>query len=205
MSRMRRMIFALALGAAVGSLSAPAAAGFSDGYLFLKAVREANVLDAKKYADEPGSTIINTRSADTGEMAMHIVVRRRDAPWIGFLHGLGANVDARDKSGATPLIIAAELAYLEGVRVLTVLKANVNIANNAGETPLIKAVHNRDAASARILLDSGANPDLSDNIAGMSARDYAKNDRRAAAILKLIEDSDKNRTAKKATVAGPGL
>ncbi len=205
MSRMRRLIVALAMGAVAATMTAPASAGFSDGYLFLKAVRDKDVLEAKKYADQPGSTIINARSPDTGEMAMHIVVRRRDAPWIGFLHGLGANVDARDRSGATPLVIAAELGFVEGVRVLTVLKANVNIANNAGETPLIKAVHNRDAASARLLLDNGANPDLSDNIAGLSARDYAQNDRRAAAILRLIEESDKKDQTKKAAVAGPGL
>jgi hypothetical protein len=39
----------------------------------------------------------------------------------------------------------------------------------------------------------------------MTARDYAERDARASAILKLIDDTAKSGTTKKAQVAGPGL
>jgi ankyrin repeat protein len=39
----------------------------------------------------------------------------------------------------------------------------------------------------RLLLARGANPKRTDNVAGYSALDYAKQDRRSAAVLKLLE------------------
>jgi hypothetical protein len=54
----------------------------------------------------------------------------------------------------------------------------------------------------RLLLSSGADPRLTDRIAGKSARDYAAEDSRSAAILKVLE-----RPRRKAArpVAGPVL
>jgi ankyrin repeat protein len=49
------------------------------------------------------------------------------------------------------------------------------------------AVRNKDAALVRLLLAKGANPKKTDNVAGYSALDYAKQDIRAAAIVKLLE------------------
>jgi hypothetical protein len=56
-----------------------------------------------------------------------------------------------------------------------------------------------------LLLAGGANAKIADHIAGMSARDYAERDARAAAILKLIDDAAKAKPAGNAPVAGPGL
>jgi len=121
------------------------------------------------------------------------VTRRRDTPWMSLLIGRGANVDAKDKAGNTALILAAELGFVDGVQLLLARKANANATNNQGETPLIKAVQARDANSARLLLAAGANPDQSDNIAGLSARDYAEQDRRAGMILRMIKDADEKK------------
>ena len=53
----------------------------------------------------------------------------------------GANVDAKEEDGSTPLHIAAEMGHLE---VLAYLEAqgggNIEAANNAGETPLQLAI-----------------------------------------------------------------
>jgi len=179
------------LGLLVASLTAPslpAWAQFSDSYNFLKAVRDADAAKAKSLAEQPGSTIVNARDLDTGELALHIVVKRRDYPWINFLVDMGANVEARDKAGNTPLLLAADLGFTDGVRTLLGQGAKVNASNPSGETALIKAVQRRDTETVRVLLDSGANPDQADNIVGLSARDYATRDRRAGSILRLIQD-----------------
>lgn len=47
----------------------PAAAQFSDSYNFIKAVKDRDVNKAIELADQPGTTVVNTRDADTGKPA----------------------------------------------------------------------------------------------------------------------------------------
>ena len=193
-------VAAVALVAAVPAV--PAAAQFSDSYNFLKAVRDKDVFKAKGFLDKPGSVIVNTRDRDTGETALHIVTKRRDTPWMGFLLQNGADPNARDAEGNTAIILAATSGFSDGVRLMIAGKAQVDAANNRGETALIKSVLVRDAASARMLLDTGADPDRSDNQTGQSARDYAARDTRAGQLAKMLADAPK-KGAKKMT--GPSL
>lgn len=185
MKAMRSAILAGLMAATIAPM--PAAAQFSDGYTFLKAVRDADVAQAREYLDQPGSRIADTRDVKTGETALHIVVKRRDVGWINLIAMAGANLNARDNEGNTPLGLAASLAFSEGVMVLTYRKANVNQPNNRGETPLILAVHRGDLATVRALIEAGADPSIRDTIAGMSARDYAERDRRLGQILRIID------------------
>lgn len=182
-----RLFVAAAALAALPALAAPASAQFSERYEFFKAVEEENAADVKAMAESASSTIINSKKRDTGRTALHIVTARRDAPWINFLKGFGADVNARDNAGDTPLILAAGLRFTDGVQLLLAYGAQVDLANNRGETPLIRAVQRADMESVRMLLKAGANPDQSDHVAGLSARDYAARDRRARRILTLIE------------------
>ncbi|MGB5724007.1 MAG: ankyrin repeat domain-containing protein [Parasphingorhabdus sp.] len=178
------------IAAVATSLSAPAAAQFSDSYNFLKAVKDRDGEEATKYLSRPGTVIVNTREHSSGQTALHIVVERRDNTWLGFLLQKGANPDISDKEGTTPLILATQLRFVDGVRTLLAKKAKVDETNRQGETALILAVHIRDAELVRLLLANGADPDRTDTLAGKSARDYAKQDRRTAAILSEIEKSD---------------
>lgn len=183
-------------------LAAPplAAQGFSDGYNFLKAVKER---DGDKVTDLIASdpTVINRRDAGSGEGALHIVTRNRDLTWLSFLLGKGARPDIQSKEGMTALAIAAQIGWAEGAQLLLARRASVDLPNRSGETPLILAVQRRDVVLTRMLLAKGANPKKSDSAAGLSAIDYAKRDSRAAAILKLLEEN----SAPKREVSGPGL
>ena len=175
---------------AAALIALPAAAQFSQSYNFLKAVRDADGAKATEALEKnPGSTIIDTRDYSTGETALHIVVKRRDMTWLGFLVGKGAKPDVRDAQGNTPLLTAAQNGFVEGAHLLILDRAAVDAENSRGETPLILAVHNRDLAMVRELLAAGANPNRADRIAGKSARDYAAEDRRAAAVLKAIDEA----------------
>ncbi len=168
-----------------------ATAQFSESFNFLKAVRDKDGDKVTEVLSKPGSgaVIVNTRDPGTGETGLHIVTRRRDAQWLTFLLAKGANPDVRDTKGNTPLFVAAGLGWAEGIQLLLERRAGVDIADSSGETPLILAVQNRDLASVRLLLAGGANPNRPDNAAGLSARDYAKRDPRATAILKEIQDA----------------
>lgn len=163
----------------------------SDSYNFLDAVRKDDTGKYTKMANEPGSTIVNTKDRNTGETALHILARKGEALYLRFMLQKNANPNAQDRQGNTPLMIAVSQNFGEGVAILVRYRANVNLANSSGETPLIRAVQMRNVDMIRALLDAGADPDKADIIAGMSARDYAKNDRRSPTVRKLLEDAPK--------------
>ena len=168
-------------------LAVPAAAQFSDSYNFLKAVKEKDAAKATEILDKPGNIVVNTRDADTGETALHIATKRSDAAWVGFMLQRGANANARDREGNTPLLAATQVRWSEGVRIFIAIKAQLDAQNRLGETALHKAVQNRDSITAKLLIDAGANPDINDN-SGVSARTIANADPRAAALAKMLKD-----------------
>jgi ankyrin repeat protein len=185
----------LIVPAAFGVVAPAAYAQFSDSYNFLKAVKDRKGEEAEKFLSEPGSVIINTRDGSTGETALHIVIQRRDSTWLGYLLQKGANPNLADKKGTTPLMLATQLGYVDGIDWLVRKKAVVDQTNRSGETALILAVQLRNPEAVRALLKAGANPDKTDSRAGYSARDYAKQDGRASAIAAIIESNGKADTS----------
>jgi len=193
MSRMNR----LALAAAIVALIATplVAQSFSDGFTFLKAVRDRDGSVAERILSNPASTAVNARDPSTGEGALHILVRGRDLTWLAYMLSKGARPDSQSNDGTTPLILSAQLGWTEGATQLLSRRANPNLANRSGETPLIVAVQRRDIAMVRLLLGQGANPNQTDNLSGNSAIDYARQDPRAVPILRELERSSAPRAA----------
>jgi ankyrin repeat protein len=171
------------------ALAVPAAAqmSFSDSFTFLKAVRERDGAKVTELVGAPGSVVINSRDRTNGEGALHYMVRARDVTWLAFLLGKGARPDMQSNRGDTPLTLAAQIGWLEGAEQLLARRASVDLANGRGETALILATQRRDLPMVRMLLNRRADPKRTDNVAGMSALDYAKQDPRAGAVLRLIE------------------
>lgn len=166
--------------------------GLSAGYEFLKAVRDRDGDVVTDALARPGTTIVNARDITSGESALHIVTQRRDLTWIRFLTAKGANPNIEDKKGTTPLQLAANLGFIEGVEALLKAGARVDVTNVAGETPLISAVHRRDVPMVRMLLKHGADLDRTDN-SGRSARDYAALMSGNSQLLEAMADIDKQR------------
>ena len=81
-------------------------------------------------------------------------IRNADGRAIGLLLAAGADVNARDAEGNTPLILASLYASPECVKLLIQKGADVNAANKAGATALIRAATNYE--STRLLVDAGA-------------------------------------------------
>lgn len=182
-----KMVLAFAAALVV---TTPAVAQFSQGYKFLEAIRKKEGNTVQEMLDAPGTQIVNTRDVTSGETALHIVTARRDLAWMQFLLGKGANANARNGRGATPLQIAVGMGFTEGVELLIALKARVDEPDSAGETPLIAAVHRRDTGIMRQLLKAGANPDRADN-SGRSARDYAGLEGKGNPLIVEIESNAK--------------
>ena len=182
-------IFSRAAAAALAlTLEAHAAAqSYSDSFTFLTAVRERDGDKATELVNQPGTAVVNLKDQSSGEAALHIVAKGRDYTWLSFLLGKGARPDIQNAKGETPLMIASQLGWTDGAALLIGRGANVDLPNQRGETPRIIAVHNRDAPMVRLLMAHGANPKRQDHIAGYSALDYAKQDIRAQAVVKILE------------------
>lgn len=180
----------------------PAAAQFSDGYKFLEAVKKKDGQEVTDLLND-GATLINTRDITSGESALHIVVNRRDRLWLDFLIARGANVNIRDARGVTPLVLACNINFIEGVETLIAHNARVDEPSDTGETPLIAAIHARNTELMRVLLRAGADPDRADN-SGRSARDYAMLEGRTSPLLGVIEREARPRTGQQTPpVYGP--
>ena len=213
--RLTQACLSLTLAAAAGSallsiaLPTPALAQFSKYYKFLEAMRNRNKeADQKQLAidalSEPGSSIVNTRDSTTGQTALHIVTAERDLPWISYLLAHGADANARDVKGGTPLALASTLGFAEGVQLLINGGARIDEAGGTGETPLISAVLRRDLAMMRVLLKAGANPDRADNSGG-TARDYARLQDRSGTLLGEIDTNAKPQSSAPKRSYGPSL
>lgn len=191
----------LAAASIILALAVPASGQqtFSDSYSFLKAVRDRDGDKVTNLISEPGTVVINTRERGSGEGALHIVVRGRDLTWLAFLLGKGARPDIQTSRGDTPLTLSAQIGWIEGVEQLLAKRASVDLANGRGETALIIAAQRRDVPLVRLLLSRSADPKRTDNVAGMSAIDYARQDPRASAVLKMLEA----KVAPAKPVAGP--
>ncbi len=179
------MMRSAAVAAVMLAVAAPAAAQFSDSYNFLKAVKDKDAAKAMEYIQKPGNTVINTKDSGTGEAALHIVAKRGDPAWLGFLLKAGANPNVRDTDGNTPLMLVTVSRWSEGTQLLIAFRAKVNDQNRLGETALLKAVQNRDSDTAKLLIDAGASPDVSDN-SGANPRSLAASDPRATPIARLF-------------------
>jgi len=199
--------FAVGAAAAFLALGAPSTAQvYSDGYRFLQAVDKNEVGETDKLLSKPGaSTLVNSRDLSTGRTGLHIAVARRDRPWLNYLIRRGANPNLADNRGVSPLMLASQLGFVEGVEKLVQSGARVDDSNDSGETPLILAVHRRDTGMMRILLKAGADPDRTDN-SGKSARDYAKLEGANSVTLAEIDRNAKNSGARgSGQVYGPSL
>jgi len=175
----------------------------SEGYKFLQAVREAKNNEVLAMLGRPGVTPVNARDVTTGEGALHIVIKRGDTTYLRYLLQKGADPNLRDGRGNTPMLLAAQLSQADMIPILVAARANPNLANSSGETPLIRAVQQRNIPTVRALIAANANPDQPDNVAGLSARDYATQDTRYPILAKLFADLPKQ--TRNAAVQGPRL
>ncbi|HEX4738201.1 MAG TPA: ankyrin repeat domain-containing protein [Allosphingosinicella sp.] len=184
---MGKLFLRAAAAALVMTIALPAAAqNYSEGYEFLKAVREHDGNKATDLLNHPGTTVVNARDS-SGDAAIHIVTRNHDGTWLSFLLSKGARPDMQNSKGETALSLAAQLGWSEGAEILLSRGAGVDLANQRGETPLILAVQAHNLQMARLLLSHGANPTKTDHVTGYSALDYAKQDSHDQALARLLE------------------
>ena len=99
----------------------------------------------------------------TESSALIEAVRKNDLPAVLTHLRYGADVNTKDQSGFTMLMLAACWGRAEIARFLIDNGANVNITNNSGDTALINAAYNGQNEIARLLIDNGADVNIKNN------------------------------------------
>ncbi len=81
---------------------------------------------------------------------------------VSMLLDKGANVNAKDAFGNTPIFLAVEKKDRETIKLLIEKGANVTIKNNAGETPFTAAARNGDLETIKLLMTKGVSINVKD-------------------------------------------
>ena len=126
-----------------------------------------------------------------GRTPIFYAVEQNQPEAVRALISLGANINAQDNNGVTPLMHAAAKNRAECLAVLLRQKdINVNLTDAQGRSALTYSTYSEDAQAAKKLLAAGANIDQRDiayNTPVMNAV-KAKNDR--AALLLIQQGAD---------------
>ena len=127
----------------------------------------------------------NCRSEERMPLLLSAVYTPDNLPVVRALLRAGANVDAADDSGTTPLIASVSDSNLSLVKELVKRGANVNARNSDGDTPLTNAACWGSLRVVRYLLSHRADARITDG-ADVSAADLARQQGHLE-IAKLIE------------------
>ena len=102
-------------------------------------------------------------SRGTYDQDLRVAAERHDLKEVKALLKMGADVNATNRFGWTPLHCAARSGYVHVVRYLVDRGAHSEAADGEGQTPLLLAVRNGRVGVVEYLAKHGANVNAAEN------------------------------------------
>ncbi|XP_051466987.1 ankyrin repeat and SOCS box protein 10 isoform X2 [Apus apus] len=138
-------------------------AGSEDGYKPLHLCKSPDSLECVQQLLQHGASV-NSRTEEEGDTALHIAARHGLPRHVQLLLRCGAELEAENKEGQTPLNAACAQPhqpqdtdrYYQVCRLLVDSGACINAADRDRQRPLHLACKNSNAAVAELLLARGA-------------------------------------------------
>ena len=118
-----------------------------------------------------------------------------DIEKIKLLLEKGANIEAKDSYGNTPLVWASWSGYIEVVKLLIEKGADIEVKNNYGFTPLIWASQNGRIEVVKLLVEKGADIEAKD-INGETFYSYLEGENQKEIDLFLEDIEERKRIIK---------
>ena len=133
----------------------------------------------------------NQTDEDGTTTGMHVAATSGNLQIMAILYKAGADINARDSVGDSPLDLAAEHDQLEAAKLLLEMKARVNDQDKNGMTALMFAAKAGDVEMVHYLLEAGANPNMSD-YTGRDAVGWAQESHRQM-VVQALKDAQAKR------------
>jgi ankyrin repeat protein len=108
--------------------------------------------------------------------ALHYAVYMFRTNVVVWLLAKGAEVNAEDRDGVTPLHQAANFSNITLVKILLEHSANIHALTDKHRTPLHWAAVGGDLNTIKLLLEHGADPSVQDSVGRTPAMDAARNE-----------------------------
>ncbi len=126
------------------------------------------------------------RPAGDGATALLWSAYRNDTETASLLLGAGANPNAANDYGVTPLSLACTNKNVPLVEMLVKAKANSNAAETNGVTPLMNCAKTGTIEAVKILIAAGANLDAADTDRAQTALMRAAAQKHSAVVQALV-------------------
>lgn len=134
-----------------------------------------------------GWSVMTPARAGSGSVEIFVLAKAGDTAGVEKLVAGGADINARDETGQTPLITAA-LARQDGVAEFLVSHgASLEARTKKGMTALHAAAYSGDKAIAEMLLKYGADVNDQANIAGITPLHAAAEENHADIVEALVK------------------
>lgn len=183
--KLRRLIPALiVLAGAVLAGTGPARAQLDPFAAFRDNVARAAAGNDTARVEMLVGTGNSPNATHRGYTALHYAAMFDNTEMIAALVKAGAQIDAQDRLGNTPLLLAAARRQDEAAELLVKDGADLNAQNHDGMTPLMAAAEHGDLTLVRLLLGHGADPRKHD-FTGRSAANWAEESHRPAVLAAI--------------------
>jgi uncharacterized protein len=151
---------------------------------------DLRLVEAAQQQDQEGVRALLGQHVDVngpqgdGATALHWAAYWDDAVTADLLLHAGANVNAANDLGVTPLALASSGVMAEK---LLAAGAKPNLAGASGESPLMAAARAGRVDVARALLEHGADANARENVRGQTALMWAVSQRHPDVVRLLLE------------------
>jgi ankyrin repeat protein len=122
-------------------------------------------------------------SQDNSGEAFYAAIRANDLPRLNGILTAGANVNAKDERGITPLMYTAWVGSVDAMKGLLDHAADPNLSNSSGSTALM--LSSTEIAKVRLLIDRGAKVNVA-STRGRTALFLAAMSDRSVDIARLL-------------------
>lgn len=121
--------------------------------LLMRRIRDGAPAYETEFLKNHGCTLLEQDSL--GNTAMHVAAACGSVTFANALVSHGVSIDAANKNGVTPLMLATTGYTADATKSLLALGADIAVCDAKGLNAAMHALHNQNIAAAQLLMEQG--------------------------------------------------